>query len=116
VELYIRFISTLAFGLIGLGAVLKVLLESLFNEWDAFNDIAARIALACSGKGGLVEHIRAEDILLDAEKNNSFSLTAAGIRLGDQRRRRIREIDAVGARLGLVQRAGPLTDPYILPS
>ena len=102
-ELYIRFISTLAFGLIGLGLVLKVLLESLFNEWDAFNDIAAKIELACSGRSH-VELIRAEDILMEAEKKNSPIYST---RLIDQRRRQINEIDAVEAQLNKAQKQAP---------
>ena len=112
-ELYVRFITTLAFGLIGMGAVLKVLLESLFNEWDAFNDIGSRISMACSGKGGLVEHIRAEDILLEAEKKSAFS---GSTRIVDQRRRQIQELDEVETRMTRVYNPEPTTESGILPS
>ncbi len=112
-ELYVRFISTLAFGLIGLGVVMKVLLETIFEEWDAFNDISARIMASCSGKGGRVEHIRAEDILLDAENRNSFGINT---RIVDFRRRQIKELDAIETRLANVRSGGPTTDLEILPS
>lgn len=112
-EMYIRFVTTLAFGLIGVGMVLKVLLEGIFSEWDAFNDIARRISRVASGKGGLVTHVRAEDILLEAEKKNFY---AAGSRLVDHRRRQIQELNAVETRLNRVGAAGPATDPGIIPS
>ena len=115
-ELYIRFIGTLAFGLIGLGMVLKVLLEGLFNEWDAFNDIAGSISLACSGRGGHVRGIRAEDILLEAEEKNACSLNTWSTRLVDQKRRQIHELDAIEARVVRVHAPGPITEPAILPS
>ncbi|HAM35520.1 MAG TPA: hypothetical protein DEB40_01805 [Elusimicrobia bacterium] len=114
-ELYVKFISTLAFGLVGLGAVLKVLLETLFNEWDAFHEIAQRIAIAWTGKGGLVEHVRAEDILLEAEKRNAGFI---GTRLVDARRRQINEIGAVEARVSQSMRrsSSVITASDIMPS
>jgi hypothetical protein len=112
-ELYIRFISTLAFGLIGLGAVLKVLLETLFNDWDAFNDISERVMISCSGKGGQVEHIRAEDILLEAEKRNTPELST---RVVDWRRRQMKELDEVENRLDKVRARISIPDTEIIPS
>jgi|GEM_PF-1881465 len=112
-ELYVRFISTLAFGLIGLGAVMKVLLETLFEEWDAFNDIAEHVMLTCTGKAARVEGIRAEDILLEAEKRNSSGVNT---RIVDFRRRQIQEFDAIETRLTQVNFSGPITDSDILPS
>ena len=112
-ELYVRFISTLAFGLIGLGAVMKVLLETIFYEWDAFNDIGERLMLSCSGKGHHVEHIRAEDILLEAEKLNSPRVNT---RIVDFRRRQMQELDAVETRLTQALSSGSVTESDILPS
>ncbi|MDD5628184.1 MAG: hypothetical protein PHU21_03905 [Elusimicrobia bacterium] len=112
-ELYVRFISTLAFGLIGLGAVMKVLLETIFEEWDAFNDISERVAASCSGKNGLVENVRAEDILLEAEKRNSPDFNT---RLVDFRRRQFRELDAIETRLSEAQTAAPITESDIAAS
>jgi hypothetical protein len=112
-ELYIRFISTLAFGLIGLGAVLKVLLETLFNEWDAFNDISERLMISCSGKGGHVEHIRAEDILLEAEKRGAPDTNT---RIVDWRRRQMKELDEIETRLTQVRARIPIPDTDIIPS
>ena len=112
-ELYIRFISTLAFGLIGLGAVLKVLLETIFEEWDAFNDISERVMLVCSGKAGRVESMRAEDILLDAE-NRSFAGGSAS--LVGFRRRQMQELDAIETRLTEARSSAPITESDIIPS
>ncbi|MBI5240812.1 MAG: hypothetical protein HY926_10095 [Elusimicrobia bacterium] len=112
-ELYVRFISTLAFGLIGLGAVLKVLLETLFNEWDAFNDIAERVMISCSGKGGHVEHVRAEDILLEAEKRNA---PQTNTRIVDWRRRQMKELDEIESRLSQVRPPRFAADTDIIPS
>jgi hypothetical protein len=112
-DLYIKFISTLAFGLIGLGAVMKVLLETIFEDWDAFNDIAQHVMLTCSGKTPHMESIRAEDILLETEQRNSSGFST---RMVDSRRRRIQEINAVEVRLTKVGSPGPTTDLDILPS
>ena len=112
-ELYVRFISTLAFGLIGLGAVMKVLLETIFEEWDAFNVISERIMMSCSGKGGHVEHIHAEDILLEAEKRNVPDINT---RIVDWRRRQMKELDEIETRLTKARPYGPVTDSDIIPS
>ncbi|MDD5656567.1 MAG: hypothetical protein PHF00_04860 [Elusimicrobia bacterium] len=98
-----KFISTLAFGLIGLGAVLKILLETLFNEWDAFNDVARRVAFIFSGRTGHVSLIRAEDILLESEKRNLRGPGVRATRQTEQRRLQIKEINAVEARLNRSQ-------------
>jgi hypothetical protein len=112
-ELYMRFISTLAFGLIGLGAVMKVLLETIFEDWDVFNDISERVMLSCAGKAVRMESIRAEDIMLEAEQYNS---SGRNTRIADFRRRQIQELDAVETRLTNVRPSGPITDLDILPS
>lgn len=112
--MYMRFLSSLAFGLIGLGMVLKVLLDGIFNEWDAFNDIAGKIAQLSSGRGSAVEHVRAEDILMEAEKQNAYSLVSQGIRLTEQRHQHKQELDEIEFRLSQIP--GPLNDPAVVPS
>ena len=42
--LYFRFALCLAFGLFGLGLVLKVLIDALFTEWDVIADVKTWIA------------------------------------------------------------------------
>lgn len=98
-DLYLKFISTLAFGLIGVGLVLTVLFETIFHEWDAINDIVRRIKRIYSGRNRQVELIRPEDILLETEKKNTPVLNT---RLIDVRRRQINEMDAVEDRLSRV--------------
>ncbi len=115
-ELYMRFISSLAFGLIGVGLVLRVLLDGLFNEWDAFHEIAEQASAVFSGRAPAVDHIRAEDILLEAEKQNTYSLVSSGSRLADQKRQQIQELDEIETRLSQVQGLGALSEPAILPS
>ena len=113
-EFYMRFISSLAFGLIGMGMVLKVLLDGLFNEWDAFHEIAGKIALVCSSRGPAVEHARIEDVLLEAEKQNTYSLVSSGTRLAEQKRQQMRGFDGTESRLS--QGQASLTESSILPS
>jgi hypothetical protein len=112
-ELYVRFISTLAFGLVGLGAVLKILLENVFEDWDAVREIADSVAAACSSQPGHLSRIEAEDALLEAEE---ISAPVGSTRLVDQRRRQMKEMDAVETRLGQVQAMGNLAELDILPS
>jgi hypothetical protein len=109
-ELYVRFISTLAFGLIGLGAVMKVLLETIFEDWDAFNDLTAHVMLTCTGKAAHVESIRAEDIMLDAERRVSSAVNTRS------RRRQMHELDAIEASLSKIGSSGPISITDILPS
>lgn len=74
-RLYFRFLFSLACGLLGVGVVLKVLLDTLFNEWDPVSDASGRFRAYLSGKrhGQL---IRPEDALLDDEKRVSPAGTA----------------------------------------
>ena len=112
-ELYVRFISTLAFGLIGLGAVMKVLLETIFEDWDVFNEISERVMLTCAGKAVRVKSVRAEDILLEA---GHHGLRGGNARITDFRRRQIREFDVIETRLSQVRSPGSITESDILPS
>jgi hypothetical protein len=74
------------------------------------------VTFLCSGKVGHVQNIRAEDILLEAEKKNVYSISQRGTRLTDQRRRQINEIDAVEERMNRSRLKPPVTDPGIRPS
>lgn len=65
-ELYARFMFTLAFGLAGVGVVMTSVFETLLSDWDPV--VAARrwwrrhAHLRMSGRG-----VRAEDILQELE-------------------------------------------------
>jgi hypothetical protein len=95
-ELYIRFMTTLAFGLVGLGMVMKVLLENLFHDWDAFADLGAWMRSLSETKRPSWEEERVEDILLELEKAKAPTFNT---RLIDVRREQLRERDAVEHRL-----------------
>lgn len=94
-ELYLKFMGMLAFGLAGVGLVLKVLLETLFNEWDAFSDVYARSQAYLEGRRH-VHLIRPEDILLEADKNDEWGSSP---RLVDVRREQLKQLDEIEARL-----------------
>jgi len=94
-ELYVKFMGTLAFGVVGVGLVLKILLETIFNEWDAFNDIADRANVYLKGKHQ-VELLRPEDILLEAEKRGGSQRQLSVL---DARRAQLRQLEEIESRL-----------------
>lgn len=110
--LYLRFMITLAFGLIGLGFVLKMALDHIFHDWD----VVAELKAWWTSEGRNLRHsrIRAEDLLLEAEKQRTPTVTT---RLLEQRREQLREIGAVEYRLQLSNRQPvvltPLTPPPV---
>lgn len=67
-ELYLKFMFTLAVGLVGVGMVVTTLLETIFHDWDAVRDIQRgwRAIFAPKSQSAMV---RAEDILLELEKS-----------------------------------------------
>ncbi len=93
-ELYIRFMVTLACGLLGMGMVLKVLLDGLFHEWDAVADLSE------FARGGWHKresgHQRAEDLMLEIEKARTPTITA---RTYEQKRKELRELSAIETRV-----------------
>ncbi|MBI4679218.1 MAG: hypothetical protein HY748_16710 [Elusimicrobia bacterium] len=88
-ELYGRFMVTLAFGLLGLGIVLQVLLDQVFNDWDVVADAHAGIKRLM--RGGLLSHRRTEDVLLDIEDDKPKELST---RLSNTAPRRTLEVKA----------------------
>lgn len=93
--LYVRFVVSLAFGLVGLATVLKILMDRLFHDWDAAAEIKNYIK-SLFAERKLVEHYRAEDALLEAEKKQGRELST---RLIDKRREQLKELDEVEYRL-----------------
>jgi hypothetical protein len=85
--LYVRFMMSLAFGLVGIGLVMKVLLDKLFNEWDAFTDIGRHLEDFWKGRK-LVRLDRPEDIL--AQRTVDLQPTELTTRRIDQRREQLR--------------------------
>lgn len=103
--LYIRFIASLAVGLMGLGCVLKIVMDELLVEWDAFAAFVQWVTDLWSGKG-LQRHQRTEDMLLEIEKAKTTEI--GGLRLIDQRREQLRELASVERRLQAPPRSGPI--------
>ena len=105
-ELYGRFIVTLAFGLLGLGLVLQVLLDQVFSDWDVVAD--TRAGLRRLARGGL-RHRHAEDVLLDIDKDRPKEFTT---RLSNTARRETVVLPAIPAaiRKGSATARNPVYD------
>ena len=96
-DLYIKFMSTLAVGLAGAGMVLKILLDELFIEWDAFSDLMGWFRSVSEHKGWLARLERAEDAMLAAEKRKTITVNT---RMLDERREQLNQLSQVDKRLG----------------
>ena len=89
--LYVKFMLTLAFGLAGLGLVMKILMDRVFVEGNFFAEIGEFIR-SLTQRPTLVRLDRAEDILMLAEDTKPRELTT---RLIEQRRERLNELSEV---------------------
>lgn len=65
--MYVRFVTCLAAGLAGIGLVMKVVIETLFHDWDVVADLGALFRYYFE-EGHTVRHERAEDKLLADER------------------------------------------------
>lgn len=107
-EMYLKFVGTLGFGLLGLGLVLKMLLEQVLADWDLFGDLARFCRAVAEGRVFRLAHKdRVEDVRLEIE--NIQRAQFRGTRLIDQKREQLKEIELVEHRLSLPQRAQPIT-------
>jgi hypothetical protein len=61
---YFRFFLCLGFGLFGITLVLKVVMESLFNDWDPMTDVRRQLRI--------LNHKR-HHAILEAEKTERLS-------------------------------------------
>lgn len=102
--LYIRFMFCLAVGLVGLGIVLKTIIETLFHDWDLFAEIGEAWRAWMRGED-TSKHARVEDLLLDRELDKAEN-DAPSLRMLDERRKQLREVAAVESRLKRPQ--GPI--------
>lgn len=68
-EMYIKFMFTLTVGLVGVGMVLKTLLETLLHEWDAVGEIRAGWHSMFHARP-YADSVRAEDILMEIERDH----------------------------------------------
>lgn len=107
-DLYFRFLVSLAAGLLGVGLVLKVLLDGIFNDWDAVADMGDlfRNGLRLKHAAGQ----RAEDVMLEAEKANAVVLTTS---IYEQKRQELEELSAVEIRVN--RPAAPVRLTPIVP-
>lgn len=99
-QLYVKFIFTLSLGLIGLGMVLTVLLETVLHEWDAPRDIR-RWWRHLTHARAHASAVRAEDILLElenAQKEHRYERRRPADAM-DQRREEMRAIREAEERL-----------------
>jgi hypothetical protein len=68
-EMYIKFMFTLTVGLVGVGMVLKTLLETILHEWDAVAEVKAGWHSMFHARP-YAESVRAEDILMEIERDH----------------------------------------------
>lgn len=94
--LYIRFMICLAVGLVGLGLVLKTVMETLLQDWDVVAELGEAWRERFSDKRSLGS-ARVEDLLLDREMMRTGE--APTVRLIDVRRQQLAEVAAVENRL-----------------
>ena len=67
--MYIKFMFTLTVGLVGVGMVLKTLLETILHEWDAVGEIKAGWHSMFHSRP-YADSVRAEDILMEIERDH----------------------------------------------
>lgn len=98
-QLYVKFLFTLTVGLIGVGLVLKTLLESLFREWDAVRDFR-RWTRSLLQHRPASDPVRAEDILMELERGRREGRYQRQHGHGmDRRREALREVREAEERL-----------------
>lgn len=96
--MYIKFMFTLTVGLVGVGMVLKTLLETILHEWDAVHAIRTGWHAMFHGRP-YADSVRAEDILMEIERDHDKRrLPELSI---DRRRMALRDVREVEDRLSL---------------
>ena len=101
-ELYFRFLGSLAAGLFGVSIVLKVLLDGIFNEWDVVADAQDYIQNGRHHKNSA--SIRAEDIMMEAENAKVVPMST---RMYEQKRQDLEKMSQVEQRVHLTPIAPP---------
>jgi len=99
-QLYIKFLFTVSFGLLGLGMVLTTLLETVLHDWDIPREVR-RWWRHLNQSRSHAEGVRAEDILLEIENNRKEHRyeRRPPTRLIDRRREALREVREAEERL-----------------
>ncbi|MDE2040159.1 MAG: hypothetical protein KGO96_09835 [Elusimicrobia bacterium] len=93
--LYFRFLLSLAAGLVGLGLVLRIVMDELLLDYDAPAAFSAWLREFMSYKH-LLRQDRTEDVMLEIEKSRTVE---SEVRLIERRREQLREIASVESRL-----------------
>ena len=94
--MYVKFMFTLTVGLVGVGMVLKTLLETILHEWDAVGEIQAGWHSMFHARP-YADSVRAEDILMELERDHVKRRMPE--RSIDRRREALRDIREVEDRL-----------------
>jgi len=95
-EMYVKFMFTLTVGLVGVGMVLKTLLETILHEWDAVHEIRTGWNALFHSRP-YADSVRAEDILMEIERDHDKRrLPELSI---DRRRQALREVREAEDRL-----------------
>jgi hypothetical protein len=97
-ELYVKFMFTLTVGLVGVGLVMKTVLETLLSDWDPGVDLR-RWWKAYSHRSSALEHVRAEDILQEIEGRRHGAVPRAPVLAIDRRRESLRDVNEAENRL-----------------
>ncbi|MFI5347345.1 MAG: hypothetical protein ACHQ51_13305 [Elusimicrobiota bacterium] len=97
-ELYVKFMFTLTIGLVGVGLVMKTILETILHDWDPAVDFR-RWWKAYSHRSSALDHVRAEDILQEIEGRRQGAAPRQPMRPIDVRRESLRDVDEAENRL-----------------
>jgi len=94
-EMYVKFMFTLTVGLVGVGMVLKTLLETILHEWDAVTAIKAGWVSLFHARP-YADSVRAEDILMEIEHDRRRRIPEGSL---DRRREALRDVREAEDRL-----------------
>ena len=94
--MYVKFMFTLAVGLVGVGMVLKTLLETILHEWDAVREIRHAWNALFRARA-YADSVRAEDILMEIERDHVKRRMPE--RSIDRRREALRDVQEAEVRL-----------------
>jgi hypothetical protein len=103
-ELYVRFMFTLAIGLIGVGVLLTTVFETLLHDWDPARDIR-RWWRTLNASRSHASEIRAEDILEQLQARRTGAAVSSSSRVIDRRREALRSVSEAERRLAVPRAA-----------
>jgi len=94
-ELYVRFMASLAFGLFGMGLVLTIVLDELFGDWNAAHQLHSEVS------GYFAERMRRRDDVGERLRRelDRARATNPGLRQLEQRREELNQLASVERRL-----------------